>query len=71
MHSLTITITTTTIQGLVTQPYSISLAVTYDFQLCDILASVDSYEPVLPPFNFINFKCCSVSSLTVTEYSSD
>ena len=42
-----------------------------DFQQCDILTSVDSYEPVQPPFKFRNYKCCSVSSLTVIEHLSD
>ena len=36
-----------------------------------ILTSVDSYEPVQPSFKLRNSKCCSVSSLTVIEYSSD
>ena len=46
-------------------------AVTCDFQQCGILASVDSNKPVQSPFKLINSKCCSVSSLTVIEYSSD
>ena len=39
-------------------------AVTYDFQQCGILTSVDSDEPVQPPFKLSNSKWCSVSSLT-------
>ena len=42
-----------------------------DFQHCDILKSVDLYEPVQPPFKLRNYKLCSVSSLRVIEYSSD
>ena len=37
-----------------------------DFQQCGILTSVDSYEPVQPPFKLRTSKCCSVSSLTVS-----
>ena len=33
--------------------------------------SVDSFDPVLPPFKLRNSKWCSVSSLTVIEYSSN
>ena len=36
---------------------------------CGILTSVVSDEPVQPPFNLRTSKCCSVSSLTVIEYS--
>ena len=36
-----------------------------------LLTSVDSDEPEQPPFKLINSKCCSVSSLTILEYSSD
>ena len=43
------------------------LAMTCDFQQCGVLASVDSEEPVQPPFKLRN----SVSSLTLREYSSD
>ena len=43
----------------------------WDFQLFAILTSVDSDEPVQPPFKGRNSKFCSVSSLTVIEYSSD
>ena len=35
------------------------------------LTSVDSDEPVQPPFKLINSRRCSVSSLTLIEYSSD
>ena len=46
-------------------------ALTCDFQQCGILTSVDSDEPVQPPFKLRNSKCCSVSSLTIIVYSSD
>ena len=46
-------------------------AVACDFQQFDILTSVDSDEPVQHPFKPRNSKWCSVSSLTVIEYSSD
>ena len=46
-------------------------ALTCDFQQCGIFTSVDSGEPVLPPVKLRNSKCCSVSSLTLIEYSSD
>ena len=49
----------------------IILAVTCDFQQCDILISVDSDEPVQPSFKLRNSKYWSVSSLSVIEYSSD
>ena len=39
-------------------------------QQCSVLARIDS-EPVQPPVKLRNSKCCSVSSLTVIEYSSD
>ena len=39
--------------------------------MISILTSVDSDEPVQPPFKLTNSKLCSVSSLTVIEYSSD
>ena len=48
-----------------------NLAVTYDFQQCGILTSVDSDEPVLPSFKLRNSKWWSVSSLTLIEYSSN
>ena len=41
-------------------------AATCDFQQCGILTSVDSDEPVQPPFKPRNSKWCSISSLTVT-----
>ena len=44
---------------------------TCDFQQCGILTSVDSDEPMQPPFKLRNSKCCSVNSFTVIEYSSD
>ena len=47
------------------------LAATCDFQQFDMLTSVDSDEPLQPPFKLRNSKWCSVSSLTVIEYSSD
>ena len=46
-------------------------AATWDFQHCGILTSVDSEKPVQPPFKLRNSKYCSVSSLTLIEYSSD
>ena len=46
-------------------------AATRDFQQCGILTSVDSDVPVQPPVKHRNSKWCSVSSLTVIEYSSD
>ena len=47
------------------------LAVTHDFQQCGILTSIDSDAPVQLPFKLRNSKRCSVSSLTLMEYSSD
>ena len=44
---------------------------THDFQQCGFSTSVNSGEPVQPPFKLRNSKRCSVSSLTVIEYSSD
>ena len=41
------------------------------FQQCGILTSVDSDESVQPPFQLRSSKWCSVSSLTIIEYSSD
>ena len=38
---------------------------------CGILTSVDSDEHVQPPFKLTNSKRCSVSSLTLIEYSSN
>ena len=46
-------------------------AMTRNFQQCGILTSVDSDEPVQPHFKLRNSKRCSISSLTLTEYSSD
>ena len=46
-------------------------AATCDFQPCGILTSVDSYEPVEPPFKLWSSKWYSVSSLTLLEYSRD
>ena len=50
---------------------NINLAMTCDFQQCGILTSVDSGEPVQPPYKLRNSKWCLASSLTVVEYSSD
>ena len=41
------------------------------FTLFDVLISVDSDEPLQPPVKLRNSKWCSVSSLTIIEYSSD
>ena len=46
-------------------------ATAYDFQQCGILISVDSDEPVQPPFKLRNSKWCLVSSLILIEYSTD
>ena len=46
-------------------------AVTCDFQQCGILTRVVSNEPVQPHFTLRKSKVCSVSSLTLIEYSSD
>ena len=46
-------------------------AATCDFQQCGILTSVDSDEPVQPPFKLRISKWCSASSLTLREYTSD
>ena len=46
-------------------------AVTCDSQQCGILIIVDSDKPVQPPFKLRSYKWCSVSSLTLIEYSSD
>ena len=53
------------------QPLQNKWAVTCDFQLCGILTCVDSDEPWQPPFKLRNSKWCSISSLTLIEYSSD
>ena len=39
--------------------------------ISNILTSVNSDEPMQPPFKLRNSKWCSVSSLTVREYSSN
>ena len=50
---------------------------TCDFQQCGILTSVDTDKPVQQSFKLRklqiirNSKLCSVSSLTLIEYSSD
>ena len=44
---------------------------TCDFQQCGILTSVESGESVQPPCELKTSKWCSVSGLTVIEYSSD
>ena len=41
------------------------------FQQCGILTSVDSDEPVKPPFRLRISKRCSVSSFTLVESSND
>ena len=46
-------------------------ALTCDFQQWGISTCVDSDEPVHPQFKFRNSKWCSVSSVTLTECSSD
>ena len=51
--------------------YYHNLATARDFQQCGILTSVDSDEPVQPPFKLKTSKWCSVRSLTVIEYSCD
>ena len=50
--------------------FALNWAVACDFQQCGILTSVDSDEPMQPPFKLRNSKWCSVSSLTILEYSS-
>ena len=50
-------------------PYCINnWATTCDFQLCSILTSIYSDEPVQSSFKLRNSKCCSVSSFTDVEY---
>ena len=46
-------------------------AATRDFQQFYILTSVDSDEPLQPPVKLRNSKWCSVSSITIIEFSSD
>ena len=48
-----------------------NIIVTCDLQQCGILTNVDSDKPVQPPFKLRNSKWCSVSSLTLIEYSND
>ena len=43
----------------------------WDFQQCGIFTCVDSDGPLQPSFVLRNSKWCSVSSLTIIEYSSD
>ena len=43
---------------------------TCDFQQCGIFTRINLDEPVQPPFKLRNSKLCSVSSLTVIDYSS-
>ena len=40
-------------------------------EISNNLTSVDSDGPLQPPFKLSNSKWCSVSSLTIIEYSSD
>ena len=40
-------------------------------EISNNLTSVDSDEPVLPPFKLRSSKLCSVIGLTVKEYSGD
>ena len=51
--------------------YTYIWAATNDFQQSGNLTSVDSDKPVQPPFKLRNPKWCSVSNLTVVQYSSD
>ena len=46
-------------------------AATCDFKQSGILTWIDSYKHVQPPFKLKISKWCSLSSLTVIEYSSD
>ena len=46
-------------------------AMTYDFLQYGILTSVDSGQPVQPPFKLRNSTCCSASSWTFIEYASN
>ena len=41
------------------------------FQQCGIMTSVDSDEPAYPLFKLRHSKLCSVSGLSVIEYSCD
>ena len=51
--------------------FSTISAVACDFQQCGILTSVDSDELLQPLIKLRNSKLCSVSGLTLIEYSSD
>ena len=51
--------------------FKYALALICGFQQCHIWTSVESEEPVQPPFKLSYSKWCSVSSLTLIEYSSD
>ena len=55
----------------VVSPAILVWAVTCDFQQCGISTSVDSDEPVQPPFKLRISKCCSVSSSTIIKYTND
>ena len=44
-------------------------AATCDFQQCGMLTWINSDQPVEAPVKLRSSKCCSVSSLTVIEYS--
>ena len=46
-------------------------AETQDFQQCGILTCVDSDEYVQSPFKLRNSKWCSLSSLSLIEFSSE
>ena len=47
------------------------MASAWDFQKYGILTCVDSDEPLQPTFKIRHSKWCSVSSLSIIEYSSD
>ena len=51
--------------------YSIKWAMTRDFQQCVILTCVDLNKPLQPLDKLRNSKWCSVSGLTIIEYSSN
>ena len=46
-------------------------AATCDYQQCGVLTSVDSDEPMQPPFKLRNSQWCSISSLTLIKYFGD
>ena len=50
---------------------SVSAIVLYEPRHENILTSIDSDDPVQPPFKLRNSKWCSVSSLTIIEYPCD